>query len=216
MGIYLFNRSVLFEVLTGTTFIDFGKEIIPYAITHYRVFGYLFSGYWVDIGNIRSFYEANIALTGPNPPFSFFDPQRPIYTRHRFLPPSRVLQSEVLDSLIAEGCIIEGARIRNSVIGIRSVIRENTELEAVLMMGADFYESAADVESARRRGEPPVGVGPDAVIRRAIIDKNVRIGRGVRLVNAQGLRNADGSFYYIRDGIIVIPKNAVVPDGTVL
>lgn len=216
MGIYIFNRPVLFELLTGTPFIDFGKEIIPYAVAHYRVFGYLFSGYWVDIGNIRSFYEANIALTGPDPPFSFFDPERPIYTRHRHLPPSRVLRSEVVDSLIAEGCVIEGARIRRSVIGIRSVIRENTELEAVLMMGADFYESPAEAEAARRRGEPPVGVGPDAVIRQAIIDKNVRIGRGVRLVNTQGLQNADGNFYSIRDGIIVIPKNAVVPDGTVL
>jgi glucose-1-phosphate adenylyltransferase len=216
MGIYIFNRPVLFEVLMGTNFIDFGKEIIPYAVHHYRVFGYLFSGYWVDIGNIRSFYEANIALTGPDPPFSFFDPQRPIYTHCRFLPPSRILRSEVVDSLIAEGCIIEGARIRNSVIGLRSVIRENVELEAVLLMGADFYESAADVESARRRGEPPVGIGPDTVIRHAIIDKNARIGRGVHLVNTQGLRNADGNFYYIRDGIIVIPKNAVVPDGTVL
>ncbi|MCS7312776.1 MAG: glucose-1-phosphate adenylyltransferase [Acidobacteria bacterium] len=216
MGIYIFNRPVLFELLTGTSFVDFGKEILPYAVAHYRVFGYLFSGYWVDIGNIRSFYEANIALTGLDPPFSFFDPERPIYTRQRHLPPSRVLRSEVVDSLIAEGCIIEGARIRRSVIGIRGVIREDTDLEAVLMMGADFYESPADAEAAQRRGEPPLGIGPDAVIRRAIIDKNVRIGRSVRLVNTQGLRNTDGNFYYIRDGIIVIPKNAVVPDGTVL
>ncbi|NOZ75579.1 MAG: glucose-1-phosphate adenylyltransferase [FCB group bacterium] len=207
LGIYLFKKDVLREALTfeGN---DFGKNIIPESLEHFRATVYRFDSYWEDIGTIGAFYRANLELTKPNPAFSFFNVVHPMYTRARFLPGSQVLQSQITSSIINEGCRITSAVIRRSVIGIRSIIGEKVSMDSVYMMGADYYESEPE--------EPPVGVGNGSELKRVILDKNVRIGTDVRLVNERGVEREDGSFYAIRDGIIVIPKNTVVPDGTVL
>ncbi|RMF09700.1 MAG: glucose-1-phosphate adenylyltransferase [Candidatus Neomarinimicrobiota bacterium] len=207
LGIYLFRKDVLRDALrfSGN---DFGKNIIPEALQHFRATVFSFEQYWEDIGTIGAFYRANMELTRPNPSFSFFDVVHPMYTRSRFLPGSQVRRAEITDSIINEGCRIGRASIANSVVGIRSVIGDDVRLDSVYMMGADYYASAPEV--------PPVGVGDGSVLSRVILDKNVRLGKGVRLVNERRVEREDGAYYAIRDGIIVIPKNTVVPDGTVL
>jgi len=207
LGIYLFKKDVLQEALTfeGN---DFGKNIIPESLNHFRSTAFLFDRYWEDIGTIGSFYRANLELTRPNPAFSFFDVVRPMYTRSRFLPGSQILQAQITESIVNEGCRIGAASIHHSVIGIRSVIGDQVSMESVYMMGADYYASDPEI--------PPVGVGNRSTLKRVILDKNVRIGTDVRLVNERGVDQEDGSFYAIRDGIIVIPKNTVIPDGTVI
>ena len=220
MGIYVFNRQTLFDLLTNNPEKhDFGKQLIPEAIGRHQIQAYLFQGYWEDIGTIRSFFDANISLTKfPAPDFSFFDISSPVYTRQRFLPPSKIINTTIKNSMIPEGCILEGASIRNSVMGIRSIIGNNSTIESTLMMGADFFQSHEERSNNIEAGIPPIGVGANCSIERAIIDKNARIGRNVQLINKdqvqEGIREDEG--IWIKDGIIVIAKNTVIPDGTIV
>ncbi len=217
MGIYLFNREVLFELLLQhPELVDFGREVIPLAIERLSVYSYLFEGYWTDVGTIASFYEANLALTETLPAFNLYDAERPLYTHARMLPPTKLHGSRVHRSIIAEGCILENCDIEHAVIGIRSVIGSGTVIRDAIVMGADYYETVEERERNRQLERPNVGIGRNAHIERAIIDKNARIGDGVVIRNEAGLQKHDAEFYYIRDGIVIIPKNAVVPPGTVI
>ena len=216
MGIYVFNRDALQELLTANAYEDFGKQIIPEAIRTKKVYSHLFDGYWEDIGTIPSFFEANLSLTDPSPAFDFYDEERPIFTHARFLPGSKIVASEVARSVLCEGSIIHGSSIRRSIVGVRSRIGEGSSLDRTIMMGADFYESKDDLAHDAARGIPAVGIGRRTEIRNAIIDKNARIGDDVRLVNVRGVREEKTDSCCIVGGILVIPKNAVVPDGTVL
>jgi glucose-1-phosphate adenylyltransferase len=217
MGIYIFRSDVLREVLEESQAEDFGRQIIPAAIEGRRVYAFLFDGYWEDIGTIRAFYDANLALTLPNPPFDFFNPKYPIYTRPRFLPPSRADGCHLDRSVLAEGCIIEKADIRESVIGLRSIIGPDAHVVRTVMMGADFYEMPDRKVENRRQGIPDVGIGPGCRVEGAIIDKNARIGEGVIIrPHETETELVETENYAIQDGIVVIPKNAVIPDGTVI
>lgn len=216
MGVYLFNHDVLRDLLAHTDHRDFGREVIPRAIGERRVFSYFFDGYWEDIGTIPSFFEAHMNLTRPLPKFDFYDEDRPIFTHARFLPGSKILSSEVENAILCEGSIVNRSRIRDSIIGIRSRIGDNCRLERTVIMGADYFESREDMARNREQGIPDVGVGRDCEIRNAIIDKNARIGHGVRLVNRNGAANESAENYVIVDGIIVVPKSAVLPDGTII
>jgi len=214
LGIYVFSREVLFEVLEQDDATDFGRGIIPHALNHYEVQAHLFRGYWADVGTIQSFYDANVMLTQPGAPFSFYDPRRPIYTRPRFLPGARLADCTVRDAIIAEGCDIDRCAIEQSVIGIRSNIRSGTRITRSVLLGADFYES--DDEAPARGNRPRLGIGRDVVLDRVIVDKNARIGDGVRLTNAAGVQEANGSGYYIRGGIVIVPKDGVIEEATVV
>ncbi|MDQ3817742.1 MAG: glucose-1-phosphate adenylyltransferase, partial [Acidobacteriota bacterium] len=219
MGIYVFKYPLLEELLAkDPTGLDFGRNIIPAAIECCNVQAFLFNGYWEDIGTISAFYEANIDLTSPMPKFNLFNADAPIFTRSRYLPPSKVQNCEIRNSIIAEGCIINTATVTRSIVGLRSRIETGAQIESSILMGSDFYQSIEDMRSEARAGIPRIGVGENTVIRRAIIDKNTRIGSGVRLVNEAGVENADGDGgnYFIRDRIIIVPKNAVIPDGTLV
>jgi glucose-1-phosphate adenylyltransferase len=216
MGIYIFRRAALEEVLGNSTHDDFGRHVIPTAVRRMRVQAHVHDGYWEDVGTIGSYFEANMALTSPRPPFNFWDPRQPIYTNPRFLPATKIHACEISESLITEGSFIEKAHIERSVIGIRSRIAEGARISHSLILGADLYESAQDLDRLEREGRPRIGIGADSIIEHAIVDKNARVGRGVRIRNDVGAREADGASYYIRDGIVVIPKNAVIPDGTVI
>jgi glucose-1-phosphate adenylyltransferase len=216
MGVYLFNWNVLKDLLDGTKHGDFGREVIPHSIRRHKVYGYLFDGYWRDIGTIRSFFEANLNLTEALPKFNFYDEEKPIFTHARFLPGSKILSSEVDHSILCEGSIIDRSRISHSIIGIRSRIGEGSVIDRTVVMGADFFESKEEIEANLRRGLPQIGIGRHCEIRNAIADKNARIGHGVRLINARGLTAEDTEDYVIKDGIIVVPKHAVIPDGTVV
>ena len=218
MGIYVFKYDRLIEFLAKDPgAMDFGREIIPAAIRLGQVQGYMFDGYWEDIGTIDAFYEANLNMTSPIPQFNFFDADAPIYTRARYLPPSKLHNCEVTDSILSEGCIINGATIKRSVIGLRSRIDKGTRIEESILMGADYYQSIEEMQKETAQDIPHIGIGSNTVIRRAIIDKNARIGSNVRLVNESAVENADGpeGSYYIRDRIIIVPKNATVKDGTI-
>src|SRR5262245_2363052 len=217
MGIYLFKRSVLVDLLADPSMIDFGYQVIPKAIEQFDVYGYLFDDYWEDLGTVEAFFKANIDLTSSVPHFDFHDMTAPIFTRPRFLPASRVEQSEIRESILAEGsAILKGSHITNSIVGIRSVIGENVVLERTLMMGADYYEDEEDEDYNRQLGIPNVGIGRGSTIRNAIIDKNAHIGVNVRVLNEERVHHLDGPGYYIRDGIVIVPKNGVLPDGTVI
>jgi glucose-1-phosphate adenylyltransferase len=216
MGVYLFSRDVLHDLLEHTDYRDFGREVIPRAIGERKVFGHFFDGYWEDIGTIPSFFEAHMDLTRTLPRFNFYDEERPIFTHARFLPGSKILSSEVEESILCEGSIVSRATIRQSIIGVRSRIGENCRIERTVMMGADYFESAEGLKANRAKGIPDIGVGRDAEVRDAIIDKNARIGAGVRLVNARKKVADSSDNYVIVDGILVIPKSAVIPDGTII
>jgi glucose-1-phosphate adenylyltransferase len=217
MGIYIFRTDVLQKALEESDAEDFGKQIIPATISNYRVYAFIFHGYWEDIGTIRSFYEANLAMTLPNPPFDFYDPHRPIYTRPRFLPPSITDGCALERAVLAEGCLVHGASIRESVIGLRSIIGADVRITRTVMMGADFYESPDEKLENRRLGRPDVGIGRGSSIEGAIIDKNARIGEGVIVrPHSPGEEMVETEHYVIRDGIVVIPKNAIIPDGMVI
>jgi len=219
MGIYVFKFDRLEELLgADPTWVDFGREVIPAAITHGNVQAFVFDGYWEDIGTISAFYRANMDLTTKIPKFNLFDSEAPVYTRARYLPPSKIAQSEILDSIMSDGCIIDGARITNSVIGLRSRVSKGVHLDVSFMMGADYYQTLEEMRDDLAAGMPRMGIGEGSLIRRAIIDKNARIGSQVRLVNEGGTLNMDGDHgsYYIRDGIIIVPKNAVIKDGTII
>ncbi|MBA4063259.1 MAG: glucose-1-phosphate adenylyltransferase [Isosphaera sp.] len=220
MGIYLFKTEVLYEVLTAKPLAtDFGKEVFPRNYKAKRVCAHLFDGYWEDLGTVRSYHEASLALAGPNPPFDFFSPDGVIYTRMRNLPASRFGGATLAGSVVADGCTIgAGTRVERSLVGVRSVIGEDCQVRDTVMMGSDRYESAAEKAENARAGRPGLNVGDGTVIETAILDKDCRIGRGVRLVNAGGVSDADGpnGTYYIRDGIICVPRGSVIPDGAVI
>jgi glucose-1-phosphate adenylyltransferase len=210
MGIYVFNRQILIDALNNDLD-DFGKHIIPASLQNYKVMAYIFQGYWEDIGTIRAFFEANLALTDPLPPYNFFDRKAPIYTRPRFLPASKINAATVRHAIIADGCIISDAHIDRAVIGVRSVIETGATIRNSVIMGADFYEDDAPQPSP---GNPPLGIARNCVIDRAIIDKNARIGEGVVITPDGKAPNVDAANFYIRDGVVVIPKNAVLPAGS--
>lgn len=207
MGIYVFNKNILNEVLDNDL-TDFGKHIIPQSINGYNVFAYPYGGYWEDIGTINSFYEANLALTEENSEFDFFDPVKPIFTHPRFLPPSKMIDCKLAKAIICEGCNIEKATvIEHSVIGIRTCIGENSEIYDSVIMGADFHGS-------RDSNKPIPGIGKSCRIKRAIVDKNACIGDGTIIESKENCPDEDHENYYVRDGIVIIPKNAVIPSGT--
>ena len=219
MGIYVFDYAKLIELLKNNeTAVDFGGEIIPAAINEYNVQAYLFNGYWEDIGTIRSFFDANLDLASPLPKFNFFDTEAPIYTRSRYLPPSKLHECDIDNSMVSEGCILNGVFARRSIIGLRSRIDPGVRLENSIMMGSDFFEPLEAIQSNVESGKPHIGIGRNTHIRRAIIDKNVRIGKDVKLLNEARVDSADdpNRCYYIREGIIIVPKGACVNDGTVV
>lgn len=212
MGIYVFNMKVLRDLLCHNSESDFGKHIIPEAIDTHKVYSYIFDEYWEDIGTIRSFWSANLALADPLPSFSFYEMSAPIYTNMRYLPPSKINQCDLSRSLLSDGCIISGKSIVHSVVGLRAKVGEGTEIEDSIIMGADYYEHG---EVSHPSGIP-MGIGRDCVIKQAIVDKNVRIGDGVVVTPEGKPADVQTDLYWIRDGIIVIPKNTVIPPGTVL
>lgn len=222
MGIYVFKKEVLEKLLReAPNQTDFGKEIIPNSAKDYNVQAYLFNDYWEDIGTIQAFYESNLALTQqPYPPFSFYDEAAPIYTRQRFLPPSKFLDSHITESIVGEGCILKKCRVHHSVLGVRSRIEAGSIVEDTLIMGSDFYEGHAERKSGIDCDSPkvPLGIGSDTIIRRAIIDKNAHIGCNVQIVNKDHVQEADRENlgFYIRSGIVVTLKGAVIPDGTII
>jgi glucose-1-phosphate adenylyltransferase len=218
MGIYIFNRKLLFELLQNefSNATDFGKEIIPQSIHKYKVASYQYTGYWTDIGNIYSFFEANLNLTQDIPEFNLFDSDRTIYTRSRMLPPAKISGTTLEKTLVAEGSIINASRIENSVIGIRSRAGHGTTLVSTYLMGNDFYETLTEIEYAQTRGIPLLGIGNRCYIKNAIVDKNVRIGDDVRINGGSHLENRDHSLYTVKDGIVVVKKGAIIPNGFVI
>jgi glucose-1-phosphate adenylyltransferase len=219
MGIYVFKYDRLEQLLAADpNGVDFGREIIPSAIKTGAVEAFLFDGYWEDIGTISAFYRANLDLTSNIPKFNMFDAEAPVFTRARYLPPSKIEESQILESILSDGCIVIGAAITNSVIGLRSRIAKGVRIDASFLMGADYYQTLEEMRDDLLAGKPRVGIGEGTIINRAIIDKNARIGSNVRLLNEAGIVDADAEdgSYYIRDGIVIVPKNAVIKDGTVV
>jgi glucose-1-phosphate adenylyltransferase len=216
MGVYVFRFDVLRDVLSQPGSLDFGKDILPRMIGPNRVCAHLFNGYWRDIGTIASLYEANLALTEENPAFRFHDPAGPIYTRQRFLPGTKFLDAHVSRSIISDGCIVFGAALDRCVVGIRSRIQKGAALRETIMMGADYYEEDDTRAENLARGIGPVGVGPGSVVERAILDKNARVGEGCVIRGAVGRPDHDGDGWFVRDGIVIVPKDAIIPPGTVV
>ena len=220
MGIYVFKKEVLIKLLKESPEqTDFGKEIIPASAKDYNVQAYLFDDYWEDIGTIEAFYEANLSLTRqPQPAFSFYDEKAPIYTRPRYLPPSKLLDCKVTESIIGDGCILKECRIAHSVLGVRSRVESGCTIEESLVRGADYYQPFAERQSNWETRDIALGIGADTTIRRAIIDKNARIGRNVQIINKERVEEAEreSQGFYIRSGIVVVLKNAVIPDGTII
>jgi glucose-1-phosphate adenylyltransferase len=215
MGIYIFNKKLLFELLQNEkkTATDFGKEIIPESIDKYKVASYQYEGYWEDIGNIRAFFDANLALTKDLPDFNLFDNSNPIYTRARMLPPAKIGGTLLERSLVAEGSIINASRIEGSIVGIRSRVGHNTVLISTYLMGNDYFETLADITTVHERGVPLLGIGNGCHIQNAIIDKDCRIGNDVRIMGGTHLPDSDDPLYGVKDGIVVVKKRAVLPNG---
>ena len=209
MGIYVFRPEVLKELLIGSTTVDFGREVIPQALSSYKVYAFPHNKYWADIGTIPSFHQANLDLTLPLPPLNLYDPEFRIYTHPRFLPGTKVTECFVQCSILSEGSILSGSRVTDSIIGIRAAVRAGSIVERSVIMGASFWENDGTSEVA-------IGIGRDCHIRNAIVDFDSRIGDGSKLINARGIQDADADNYAIREGIIVVPKNAVIPPGTVI
>jgi glucose-1-phosphate adenylyltransferase len=218
MGIYLFNRQVLFDLLNARPLAtDFGREVFPRSIHTHRVLAYLFDGYWEDLGTIKAYHEANLALASADPPFDFHSPEGVIYTRMRYLPASRVAGATLENCLVSDGCVVQpGTHVSRCVIGLRSRIGKNVTLRDTVLNGADRFETEGERAQNARLGLPDFTVGDGSVIERAIVDKDCRIGRNVRLINSRNIEEEEGPNYVIREGIIVIPKGAVVRDGTVI
>ena len=215
MGIYVFERDVLFDLLEGhPELMDFGRDVIPHSLTRMPVYSYPFDGYWTDIGTVASFFDANLALTDPLPQLDLYDAQRPIYTHARMLPPSKTRNAVVDGSILGQGCVLEDCEVRRSVIGVRAVVGSGSRLKECVVMGADHYESIADRERNVAMSRPQVGIGEDCKLERVIVDKNARIGRGVVMRGWPGRPDSDGGSWHVRDGIVVVPKDAIVPDGT--
>ena len=216
MGIYLFNRDALVDVLESTDVEDFGRQLFPQSIERHHVQVHLFDSYWEDIGTIKAFYEANLRLAGPKPPFELVVPNAPVYSRPRFLPPTRVGSATVHRSLLADGCTIgDGAVIENSIIGLRSIIGPGTTIRNSVLMGADYYEDDLALWTDQRDGVPPIGIGAGSQIADAVIDKNCHIGRDVRIINQSGVQDSEGDdqVCMVRDGIPIVTKGGALPDG---
>jgi glucose-1-phosphate adenylyltransferase len=218
MGIYIFSKQVLYQLLNEVhpAATDFGKEIIPNSISNYKVAGFQYEGYWTDIGNIHSFFEANLSLTDELPPFNLFDNNKTVYSRARMLPPAKISGTTLEKTLIAEGSIIHASRIEQSVVGIRSRIGHGTTVVSTYIMGNDYYETLDQMEQNKAKGLPMIGIGERCYIKDAIIDKNCRIGNDVRINGGKHLSNTDHSLYTVKDGIVVVKKMAVLPDGFVI
>jgi len=218
MGIYIFNRKVMQDLLMEhfPDATDFGKEIIPSSINNRTVISYQYDGYWTDIGNIYSFFEANLALTEDVPDFNLFDSAHPVFSRARMLPPAKISGTTLEQTMIAEGCIILASRIENSVLGIRSRVGHGTTIVSSYIMGGDIYETLEQIEEFNNKGMPGMGVGERCYIKNAIIDKNVRIGNDVRINGGKHLENYDHELYTVKDGIVVVKKGAILPDGFVI
>ena len=217
MGIYVFDYERLKELLAkDEKAMDFGGEIIPAAIASYNVQAHSFDDYWEDIGTIRAFFDANLDLASPLPKFNFFNAESPIYTRSRHLPPSKLHGCDIDNSMVAEGCILNGVYARNSILGLRSRVDPGVRIENSIVMGSDLFQTLEEMKADLADGRPHIGIGSGTLVRRAIVDKNVRIGRNVKLLNLGGVQEMDGpnGCYFIRDGIVIVPKNSVVPDGT--
>jgi glucose-1-phosphate adenylyltransferase len=215
MGIYVFNRKLICEMLDNPLS-DFGKHIIPQSIPNRRVFSYVFQGYWEDVGTIRSFFEANLDLVSELPRFNFFDMAAPVFSRPRYLPGSKINGAQIDHAVIADGCIINRARITHTIVGLRTIVEAGTELNHAVLLGNDFYESQESVERHERAGRPRMGIGANCKIENAIIDKNARIGNNVTISPAGKPESVDHELYFIRDGVVIIPKGAIVPHGTVI
>jgi glucose-1-phosphate adenylyltransferase len=215
MGIYLFNRAIVKQLLDNTL-TDFGKHIIPKAIQDRRVFSFVFQGYWEDIGTIRAFFDASLDLTNELPRFNFFDMAAPIFSRPRFLPGSKINGAQIDHAIISDGCIINRATIIHSIIGLRCIVNAGTVLNRVVLLGTDYYESLESILEHEKNGIPRVGIGANCRIENTIVDKNARIGNDVVISPSGKPQSVDGTNYYIRNGIVVIPKNAVIPHGTVI
>ena len=214
MGMYLFRWDVLEKTLSVAIDEDFGKQVIPRAILSHRVYAHLFGGYWEDIGTIGSFFRANLDLLNETKTFNFYDPEFRIYTHSRFLPCSEIFDSTIEQAMLAEGCLVRRAHIRNSIVGVRSIIGEGAVIENAILMGADYYEQNG--ERPRSAGKPAIGIGNGTIVRNSIIDKNARIGANCQIVNRRGVAVEDTEHYSIRDGIVIVPKNAVIRDGTII
>lgn len=215
MGIYVFNRDVLLKLLENN-FTDFGKHIIPNAIGTHRVFSHVFQGYWEDIGTIRSFFEANLDLTTELPRFNFFDMNAPIFTRPRFLPASKINGAQIDHAIVSDGCIINHCRIIHSIVGVRSLVDRDSQLNRAILLGCDYYESDASITENEKAGRPRIGVGTNTYIENAIVDKNARIGNNCVITPNGKPENVDHPLYFIRDGIVIVPKNGIIPHGTVI
>ena len=214
MGIYVFSRDVLIDLLAEGGDTDFGKQVIPKALQSCKVNSYLFRGYWADVGTIGAFYDSNVMLTRPGAPFTFYDPKRPMYTHPRFLPAARFADCSIRDAIVSDGSYLERCTIEESIVGIRTTVQAGATIRRSVLLGADFFE--ADDEAPSRGDRPRLGIGRDVVLDRVIVDKNARIGDGARLVNAAGVQSGDGPGYCIRDGIVIVPKDSVVPPGTMV
>jgi len=212
MGMYVFKPEVLREALVGSPYTDFGREVMPAALSDHRVFAFPYDGYWTDIGTIPSFHQANLDLTRPLPALNLYDPLHPIYTHARYLPGTKINECRVSASVLCEGSIITGARISDSIIGIRAVVQKGASISRSMVMGANHFESLEELE----RYDIPIGIGRDCELRNAIVDFNARIGDGCRLVNEDGVEEADGEGWAIRGGVVVVEKDAVLPPGTVV
>ncbi len=215
MGIYVFNRDIIRQLLDNTL-ADFGKHVIPSAIEGLRVFSYVFQGYWEDIGTIRAFFEANLDVTNELPRFNFFDMAAPVFSRPRFLPASKINGAQIDHAVIADGCIINRAIITHSIVGLRSIVGVGTGLNRVILLGSDYYESLESILEHQKAGKPPIGIGANCRIENAIVDKNARIGDNVVISPAGKSGKVDHADYYIRDGVVIVPKNGVIPHGMVI
>ncbi len=213
MGIYMFGRDLLVKAVSDHQLVDFGRHVIPKLVPEARVHAYVYRGYWEDVGTIRSYYEANLALCQPVPPFDFYDVQRPVFTHPRFLPATKVESCTVENALVSEGCVIVESELRRALVGIRARIGRGVRVRDSLLLGADYYETVEETARASEAGLPRIGIGDDTVIQGAIVDKNARIGSGVRILNEEGVQEMDGPGYFIREGIVIVPKNGVIRDG---
>ncbi|MFO0841287.1 MAG: glucose-1-phosphate adenylyltransferase [Gemmataceae bacterium] len=218
MGIYLFSRKALLEMLSHRPLAtDFGKEVFPRSLKTHHVHAHLFDGYWEDLGTVKAYHDANLALAGDDPPFDFHSPEGIIYTRMRFLPASRVVGARLRHCLVSDGCVIqEGADLERCVVGVRSRIARNAVLRDTILLGADRFETDAERATNRTANRPDLLIGEGTVVERAILDKDVRIGRNVKILNRNGIKDDEGDCYVIRDGIVTIPRGSVIPDGTVI
>jgi glucose-1-phosphate adenylyltransferase len=216
MGIYMFGRDLMVRTVSDPKLVDFGRHIIPKLVPEARVHAYVYRGYWEDVGTIQSYFDANLALCQPVPPFDFYDTARPVFSNPRFLPATKIEGSTIENALVAEGSVIVQAEVRHALIGIRSRIGRGVRVTDSLILGNDYYETVEEVQRAAGQGLPPIGIGDDTVIRHAIVDKNARIGRGVRITNEAGAVEKDGPGYFIREGIVIVPKNAAIADAAVI